>query len=161
MEMTNSFGEKPVQVYNTVADIRGTEKPDEMVIIGGHLDSWDLGTGSTDNGTGSMAVLEAARALAKLKFKTETHDSFCVVQPGKSRGCTVPKHMSERIEDELERISAVLVHDTGTGRVLTLGLHDNYQDREIVDQVLTPLPELKLLEPSMARSLWHRSSFVR
>jgi carboxypeptidase Q len=49
--MTNSFG-KPVEVYNTVADLRGSEKPDEMVIIGGHLDSWDLATGSTDNGTG-------------------------------------------------------------------------------------------------------------
>ena len=55
-------------------------------------------------------------------------------------------------QNELEKISAVLVHDTGTGRVLTLGLHDNYQDRELVDQVLAPLHELKLLEPSMARS---------
>src|SRR5467141_1197987 len=48
-------------------------------------------------------------------------------------------------------ISGVLVHDTGTGRVLTLALHDNYQDREIVDKVLTPLRALKLLEPSMLR----------
>src|SRR5208337_5364816 len=55
----------PVTVYNTVAEIPGTEKADEVVIIGGHLDSWDLGTGATDNGTGSMAVLEAARALEK------------------------------------------------------------------------------------------------
>src|SRR5215471_7736987 len=50
-------------------EISGTEKPDEMVILGAHLDSWDLATGSTDNGTGSMAVLEAARALAKLNLK--------------------------------------------------------------------------------------------
>ena len=57
IEMTNAFGDKPMEVYNTVADLRGSEKPDEMVILGAHLDSWDLGTGSTDNGTGSMAVL--------------------------------------------------------------------------------------------------------
>src|ERR1700730_4934684 len=69
MEMTNTIGDKPIQVYNTVADLRGSEKPDEMVILGAHLDSWDLGTGSTDDGTGSMAVLEAARALAKLNLK--------------------------------------------------------------------------------------------
>src|SRR6266852_6987081 len=69
IEMTNSFGDKPMDVYNTVAEIKGSEKPGEMVILGAHLDSWDLGTGSTDNGTGSMAVLEAARTLAKLNLK--------------------------------------------------------------------------------------------
>src|SRR3984893_3913928 len=69
MEMTNTIGDKPVQVYNTVADLRGSEKPDEMVLLVAHLDSGDLGTGSTDNGTGSVAVLEAARALAKLNLK--------------------------------------------------------------------------------------------
>lgn len=57
VEMTNTIGSKPLEVYNTVAEIRGSEKPDEMVIIGGHLDSWDLGTGSTDNRTGSIAVV--------------------------------------------------------------------------------------------------------
>ena len=53
---------------------------------------------------------------------------------------------------DLDKISGIFVHDTGTGRVLTLGLHDNYQDREIVDQEIAPLRELKLLEPSMQRS---------
>ncbi len=41
------------------------------------------------------------------------------------------------------------------GRVLTLGLHDNYQARETVDQEIAPLSELKLLEPTMARGVWH------
>src|SRR6266852_4240868 len=66
MEMTNAIGDKRMEVYNTVAEIPGAEKPDEVVILGAHLDSWDLGTGSTDNGTGSMAVLAAARALQKV-----------------------------------------------------------------------------------------------
>src|SRR5260370_33738633 len=65
IEMTNSFGDKPMDVYNTVAEIKGSEKPDEVVILGAHLDSWDLGTGSTDNGTGSMAVLQDSRARAR------------------------------------------------------------------------------------------------
>src|SRR5712692_2803167 len=68
VEMTNSFSDKPIDVFNTVAEIKGGEKPDEVVMLGAHLDSWDLGTGSTDNGTGSMVVLEAARALAKLNL---------------------------------------------------------------------------------------------
>jgi Zn-dependent M28 family amino/carboxypeptidase len=122
-----------------------------MVIIGGHLDSWDLGTGSTDNGTGSMAVLEAARALAKLNLKPKRTIRF-VLFSGEEQGLYGSQEYVKAHKNELEKISGVLVHDTGTGRVLTLGLHDNYQDRELVDQVLAPLPELTLLEPRMARS---------
>ena len=62
MEIKYPISEKPVEAYNTVAEIRGSELPDEVVMLGAHLDSWDLGTGSNDNGTGSIAVLEAARA---------------------------------------------------------------------------------------------------
>lgn len=151
MEMTNAIGDKPMEVYNTVADLRGSEKPDEMVIVGAHLDSWDLGTGSTDNGTGSMAVLEAARALAKLNLKPKRTIRF-VLFSGEEQGLYGSEEYVKTHRNELEKISGVLVHDTGTGRVLTLGLHDNYQDRELVDQVLAPLSELKLLEPRMARS---------
>jgi carboxypeptidase Q len=151
MEMTNTIGDKPMTVYNTVAEIRGSEKPDEVVIIGGHLDSWDLGTGSTDDGTGSMAVLEAARALAKLNLKPKRTIRF-VLFSGEEQGLYGSQEYVKAHRNDLEKISGVLVHDTGTGRVLTLGLHDNYQDRELVDQVLAPLHELKLLEPRMARS---------
>src|SRR5467141_2262589 len=151
IEMTNSFSDKPVEVYNTVAEIKGSEKPDEVVILGAHLDSWDLGTGSTDNGTGSMAVLEAARTLAKLNLKPKRTIRF-VLFAGEEEGLVGSAKYADAHKDELEKISGVLVHDTGTGRVLTLGLHDNYQDREIVDQVLAPLKELKLLEPTMRRT---------
>jgi len=151
IEMTNSFGDKPMDVFNTVAEIRGSERPDEVVILGAHLDSWDLGTGSTDNGTGSMAVLEAARTLAKLNLKPKRTIRF-VLFTGEEEGLVGSSKYAESHRDELEKISGVLVHDTGTGRVLTLGLHDNYQDREIVDEVLAPLKELKLLEPTMRRT---------
>ena len=151
VSMTNSFSDKAVDVYNTVGEIRGSEKPDEVVILGAHLDSWDLGTGSTDNGTGSAAVLEAARALAKSGLKPKRTIRF-VLFSGEEEGLVGSKRYVEAHRNDLDKISAVLVHDTGTGRVLTLGLHDNYQAREIVDQVLAPLTELKLLEPSMARA---------
>src|SRR5438874_7744154 len=151
IEMSNTLSDNPVEVYNTVGEIRGSEKPDEVVMLGAHLDSWDLGTGSTDNGTGSAAVLEAARALAKLDLKPKRTIRF-VLFSGEEEGLVGSKRYVEAHKNELEKISAVLVHDTGTGRVLTLGLHDNYQDREIVDQVLAPLKELKLLEPTMRRT---------
>jgi carboxypeptidase Q len=151
IEMTNSFSDKPVEVYNTVAELRGSEKPDEIVMLGAHLDSWDLGTGSTDNGTGSMAVLEAARTLAKLNLKAKRTIRF-VLFTGEEEGLVGSKEYVKAHANDLEKVSGILVHDTGTGRVLALGLHDNYQDRQIVDQVMAPLRELQLLEPTVRRS---------
>jgi len=151
INMTNSFSDKMVEVYNTVGEIRGSEKPDEVIVLGAHLDSWDLGTGSTDNGTGSAAVLEAARALAKSGLKPKRTIRF-ILFSGEEEGLVGSAKYVEAHKADLDKISAVLVHDTGTGRVLTLGLHDNYQAREIVDQVLAPLGELKLFEPSMVRA---------
>jgi len=151
IEITNTIGDTAADVYNTVAEIRGSEKPDEVVILGAHLDSWDLGTGSTDNGTGSVAVLEAARTLAKLNLKPKRTIRF-VLFSGEEEGLVGSKRYVQSHKDDLDKISAVLVHDTGTGKVLTLGLHDNYQAREIVDKVLAPLGDLKLLEPTMVRT---------
>ena len=56
----------PVRVDNVIGEILGREKPDEWVLVGAHLDSWDLGTGAQDNATGSVMVLEAARSIAAL-----------------------------------------------------------------------------------------------
>jgi len=150
LEITNSLSEKPVEVYNTVADLRGTEKPDEFVILGAHLDSWDLATGTTDNGTGSMVVLEAARALAKLNLKPKRTIRF-VLFTGEEQGLIGSKEYVKAHKNELNKVSGTLMHDSGTGRVLALGLHDNYQARETVDQVIAPFGELQLLEPMMAR----------
>jgi Zn-dependent M28 family amino/carboxypeptidase len=47
--------------YNTVGEIRGTEKPDEVIMLGGHLDSWHAATGATDNAVGCAVMMEAAR----------------------------------------------------------------------------------------------------
>jgi len=55
-----------VPVFNTIAEIKGTEKPDEYVILSAHFDSWDGGTGATDNGTGTLTMMEAMRILKKV-----------------------------------------------------------------------------------------------
>jgi len=150
ISIANSFSDKPVEVYNTVAEIRGSDKPGEVVMLGAHLDSWDLGTGSTDNGTGSMAVMEAARALVKSGVQPKRTIRF-VLFTGEEEGLCGSVKYVEAHKDDLDKISGILVHDTGTGRVISIGMHDNYQDREFVDQVIAPLHELKMLEPSMIR----------
>jgi carboxypeptidase Q len=149
LNVQGAFSGKPVEVYNTVAEIRGTEKPDEAVIIGAHLDSWDLGTGANDNGTGSMAVLEAARALQKLGVKPKRTIRF-VLFTGEEQGLNGSKAYVQAHKDELAKISGVLVHDTGTGKVLTIGLMGNYNVRETIDRVLYPMAEpLGIMEPSL------------
>src|ERR1700720_2882885 len=104
IEMRKRLSDKSVQVYNTVGEIRGSEKPDEVVILGAHLDSWDLGTGSTDNGTGSMAVLEAARTLAKLNLKPKRTIRF-VLFTGEEEGLVGSKENVRAHKSELGKIS--------------------------------------------------------
>src|SRR5215470_1485336 len=103
IEMTNTIVDGPMDVYNTVGEIRGSEKPDEVVILGAHLDSWDLGTGSTDNGTGSAAVLEAARALAKSGLKPKRTIRF-VLFSGEEEGLVGSKRYVETHKADLDKI---------------------------------------------------------
>jgi hypothetical protein len=147
LDITNTASEQPVEVYNTVAELPGSERPDEVVILGAHLDSWDLGTGTTDNGTGSMVVLEAARALEKLGLKPRRTIRF-VLFSGEEQGLCGSRAYVEAHKAELPKFSAALIHDTGTGKVISIGLMGNYQDMEIVQQLVAPLRPLGLLEVS-------------
>jgi len=148
VEMTNSISEKSLEVYNTVAEIRGSEKPDEVVVLGAHLDSWDLGTGSTDNGTGSIVVLEAARALEKLGLRPKRTIRFALFS-GEEQGLNGSRAYVAAHREELPRFSAALIHDTGTGRVISISLMRNFQDLEAMEGVVAPLHSLGLLELSM------------
>src|SRR5580698_3798893 len=147
LDLRNSIGDTPVEVYNTVAEIPGSEKPDEIVLLGAHLDSWDLGTGTTDNGTGSTIVLEAARALRKSGLQPKRTIRF-VLFSGEEQGLNGSRAYVTAHKDELPKFSAALIHDVGTGRVISMSLMRNYQDREIMDKVVAPLRSLGLLELS-------------
>jgi len=151
LNLESSFSGKPAEVYNTVAEIRGTEKPDEVVIIGGHLDSWDLGTGASDDGTGTMAVLAAARALQKVGVKPKRTIRF-VLFTGEEQGLNGSKAYVEAHKAELGKISGVLVHDSGTGKVLTIGLMGNYGLKETMDRTLFPLADSTGLVETSLRS---------
>jgi hypothetical protein len=120
IEVNNKFIPGPIAVYNTVGEIPGTDKADEFVVVGAHLDSWDLGQGTTDNGTGTTVVLEAARLLAKSGVKPHRTIRF-VLFTGEEQGLHGSRAYVEKHKDELEKTSACLVHDTGTGKVIGIG----------------------------------------
>ena len=139
-------------MYNTVAELTGTEKPDELVLIGGHIDSWDLGTGATDNGTGIMAVLEAARALKAVGVKPKRTIRF-VLFSGEEEGLHGSRAYVKSHEKEMPKIAGVLIHDSGTGRVKSIGLQDRYDLREVMDRVVEPFKEAVSLEELSMRKM--------
>jgi Zn-dependent M28 family amino/carboxypeptidase len=105
-------------------------------VVGAHLDSWDLASGTTDNGTGSCVVLETARAvaaLAKQGHRPRRTIRFCLFT-GEEQGLWGSRKYVEKYDAELAKHSAALVHDTGTGKVMGFGL----QGRKNVLPVLEP-----------------------
>ncbi len=101
--------------YNIVAEIKGTEKPDEVVIVSGHFDSWDGpgSTGTCDNATGSCTALEAARILNKVGAKPKRTIRF-VLWTGEEQGLYGSRGYVALHMNEMDKISAVLVDDGGT-----------------------------------------------
>jgi hypothetical protein len=113
----NKLGRNPVQQWNTVGEIRGNEVPGQVVILGAHLDSWDLGTGLSDNGTGSMVVLEAGRAIARSGVKPKRTIRF-VLFSGEEQGLLGARAYAAAHTAEADSVQAVLVIDNGTGRIV-------------------------------------------
>ena len=113
LEIRNRVG-GPWKPKNVVAEIRGSEKPEEVVLLGAHLDAWDLGTGALDNGVNCALVVEAARAIAAVgrPRRTVRFVLFTSEESGLlgSRGY-VASHRAE-----LDRHVAVVIHDIGDGR---------------------------------------------
>lgn len=102
------------QVNNVIAEIRGSERPDEWILIGAHLDSWDFGTGAQDNGTGSASVLEAARALMSLGKAPRRSVRFAL-WGGEEQGILGSYAYTQGHRGELDKCVAVLNTDNGAG----------------------------------------------
>jgi carboxypeptidase Q len=116
VSITNQLTRDSVPQWNTVAEIRGSDRPGQVVIVGAHLDSWDLGTGTTDNGTGAMCVLEAARAIAQAGLQPRRTIRF-VLFTGEEQGLIGSRKYAEAHAAEADSIQAVIVLDNGTGAI--------------------------------------------
>jgi carboxypeptidase Q len=101
-------------VNNVVAEIRGSEQPDEWILIGAHLDSWDFGTGAQDNGTGAVSVLEIARALMSLG-KPPRRSVRLALWGGEEQGLLGSYAYTRTHKRELDNCVAVLNTDNGAG----------------------------------------------
>ncbi|MDH7445531.1 M20/M25/M40 family metallo-hydrolase [Aquimarina sp. 2201CG14-23] len=108
-----------VPTFNTIAEIKGTEKPNEYVILSAHFDSWDGGTGATDNGTGTIIMMEAMRLLKK--FYPNPKRTILVGHWGsEEQGLNGSRAFVEDHPDIVAGVQASFNQDNGTGRVVRL-----------------------------------------
>lgn len=112
-DIRNHFRRGPIPLYNVIADIPGTEHPEQFVVVSGHLDSWDGATGTTDNGTGTATTLEAARILMAIGAKPKRTIRF-MLWSGEEQGLLGSRAWVQAHKDEMTNYSACLVHDGGT-----------------------------------------------
>jgi hypothetical protein len=137
LAMPNKIG-GPVEQENVVGEIRGYEKPDEAVILGAHLDSWELGTGALDNGCNAALVIEAARAIKATGLLPRRTVRF-VLFSGEEQGTVGSFEYVRAHRAELDKIRAMITYDSGIGRVTGYSLGGRRDIEAGVREVLKPL----------------------
>ncbi|MFT6967186.1 MAG: carboxypeptidase Q [Marivirga sp.] len=108
-----------VPTFNTIAEIKGTEKPEEYVILSAHFDSWDGATGATDNGTGTITMMEAARILKKI-YPNPKRTILIGLWGSEEQGLNGSRAFVEDHPEIVENVQAVFNQDNGTGRVVSI-----------------------------------------
>tara|TARA_R110002073_G_scaffold57778_4_gene146775 strand:+ start:201893 stop:203479 length:1587 start_codon:yes stop_codon:yes gene_type:complete len=108
-----------VPTFNTIAEIKGSEKPEEYIILSAHFDSWDGGTGATDNGTGTLVMMEAMRILKKM-YPNPKRTILVGHWASEEQGLNGSRAFVEDHPEIVKNIQAVFNQDNGTGRVVNL-----------------------------------------
>jgi carboxypeptidase Q len=136
LTMANKIG-GPLDQQNVVGEIRGYEKPDEIVVLGAHLDSWDLGTGALDNGSNAALVIEAARAIKASGLLPRRTIRF-ILFSGEEEGLFGSWEYVKAHRAELDKYRGVVIFDSGNGRVTGYSLGGRRDIEPAVREILKP-----------------------
>jgi carboxypeptidase Q len=123
---------------NVVAEIRGSERPDEVVVVGGHFDSWDVGTGSTDDGGGCIVTWEALRLMKKLNLRPK-RTVRVVLFTNEENGLAGGRAYLERYRSQLANHVLMLESDSGVIRPTGFGFTGSMAARSTLQQIATLL----------------------
>jgi carboxypeptidase Q len=123
-----------VESYNVIGDIKGSEHPEQVVIVSGHLDSWDLGTGAIDDGAGVAVSMEAANLIQKLHLKPK-RTIRVIAWMNEENGGMGSKAYAKEHEKDFGNHFAVMETDGGAGHPLGL----NIKGKREVKTMLTPI----------------------
>lgn len=148
--------------YNAIAEIPGTDKADEVVMLGAHLDSWHLATGATDNAVGCAVMMEAARILLALGVHPRRTIRIALWS-GEEEDLLgsqdyVARHFgtAENLKPEFSKLSAYINIDSGTGRIRAANVFGPPEDAKILRAALAPLSDL-----GVAGAVEHRTRRLR
>jgi len=108
-----------VPSFNTIAEIKGTEKPDEYVMLSAHFDSWDAAQGATDNGTGTLTMMEAMRIL-KLVYPNPKRTILVGHWGSEEQGLNGSRAFVEDHPEIINKLQALFNQDNGTGRIVNI-----------------------------------------
>ena len=111
------LGDRPV--FNVIAELKGVEKPDEYVVLSAHFDSWSAASGATDNGTGTVTMLEALRILKQV-YPQPKRTILVGHWNGEEQGLNGSKAFTEDHPEVIAGLHLLLNQDNGTGRITSL-----------------------------------------
>jgi len=176
LNVTNTFYDDDPMQYDTIAEIPGTDKKDEVVMLGAHLDSWHAGTGATDNGAGTIVMMEAMRILKALDIKPRRTIRIGLWS-GEEEGLLgsqgyVEQHFGSRppmddpnmkgmptllrrdagaitVKPEQAKVAAYFNVDNGTGKIRGVYLQENEAVAPIFEQWMRPFKDLGMTTLSM------------
>ena len=176
LNVTNVFYDDDPMQYDTIAEIPGTDKKDEVVMLGAHLDSWHAGTGATDNGAGSVVMMEAVRILKALDIKPRRTIRIGLWS-GEEEGLLgsqgyVQQHFGSRppmddpnmkgmptllrreagpvtVKPEQAKVSAYFNVDNGSGKIRGVYLQENEAVAPIFEAWMRPFKDLGMTTLTM------------
>jgi len=141
IDVETRFYDDDLMSYNSLADIPGGDLADEYVMIGAHLDSWHYGTGATDNGAGSIVMMEAMRILKTLGV-TPRRTIRIGLWSGEEQGLWGSREYLADHPELHDKISAYLNVDNGTGKIRGIWNQKNEAASPIFEQTLWPFRDL-------------------
>jgi len=130
----------PITATNVVAELRGSEKPDEFVVLGAHLDSWELGTGALDNGCNAALVIDALRAIKASGLQPRRSIRF-ILFSGEEEGLLGSHAYVRAHRDELDKAAGMVVWDSGSGATTGFSLGGRKDLVETVTTMVAPLQQ--------------------
>ena len=176
LTVVNHFYDDASTQYNTIAEIPGGDKKDELVMLGAHLDSWHTGTGATDNGAGSIIMMEAVRILQSLGI-TPRRTIRIALWSGEEEGLLGSEHYVEQhfgsrpaltgpdnwgrgslrvreagpvtVKPEQAKVSAYFNVDNGTGKIRGVYLQENSAVAPIFEAWMQPFRDLGMTTLTM------------
>lgn len=156
--IVNRIYPEGVTSYNTIGEIRGTDKADEVIMLGGHLDSWHAATGATDNAIGCAIMMEAARILKTLGVKPR-RTIRVALWSGEEQGLLgsqayVKEHFGsfEDPKPGYEKFGGYFNIDSGTGRVRGASVFGPPEAANIMREILAPFKDDGLVGAVATRS---------